>query len=483
MSDENSYRNILKGTSFFGGVQIFQILITLVRGKFVAMFLGPEGMGVSSLFTTSSNSIQRLSSLGLNLAIVKEVAAHADHPGNLSTTLAVARRMISATSVIGCLICVLFAPFLSRITFGDTSMSWQFMLLGVAVGLSVAFNGKLSMLQGLHEVKRISMASLVGGLTGLLVGVPLYYFYGTKGIVPAMIALALAMYIFYSISLHRAVTTPGIRFSWINHQPIVKRLALLGLLLMTNELLVSLVQYAINVYIKFNGDTSTVGLYQAANSITNQYSGMVFAALAMDYFPRLSKAASDNSVMRDVVNRQTEIVSIVIAPALVLLIITSPLLIRILATSEFLPVTPLMRWMGVGILVRALMVPMGYISFAKGNKKLFFWLEGIFFNLLTLLLSCIGFHFFGLLGLGYALIADNAICLAVYYVINRNLYGYRFSRGVRVYMAYAILAVGAAFGSSLISNTVASYSLMGATAIISVTLSFIIIRRKLTTSS
>lgn len=31
--DENSYRSILKGTSFFGGVQVLQILITLVRGK------------------------------------------------------------------------------------------------------------------------------------------------------------------------------------------------------------------------------------------------------------------------------------------------------------------------------------------------------------------------------------------------------------------------------------------------------------------
>ena len=46
--DENSYRSILKGTSVFGGVQVFQILINMVRGKFVALFLGPDGMGVSA---------------------------------------------------------------------------------------------------------------------------------------------------------------------------------------------------------------------------------------------------------------------------------------------------------------------------------------------------------------------------------------------------------------------------------------------------
>ncbi len=68
---DNSYKSIIKGTSIFGGVQILNILISLVRGKFVAMLLGPEGMGISALFTNSANSIQRLASLGLNLAIVK----------------------------------------------------------------------------------------------------------------------------------------------------------------------------------------------------------------------------------------------------------------------------------------------------------------------------------------------------------------------------------------------------------------------------
>ena len=48
---ENSYSTIMKRLSAFGGVQLFNILVTLVRGKFVAMFLGPEGMGISSLFT------------------------------------------------------------------------------------------------------------------------------------------------------------------------------------------------------------------------------------------------------------------------------------------------------------------------------------------------------------------------------------------------------------------------------------------------
>ncbi|MDE6533390.1 MAG: O-antigen translocase [Muribaculaceae bacterium] len=477
--DDNSYKSILKGTSFFGGVHVFQILITLVRGKFVAMFLGPEGMGISSLFTASSNTLQRFASLGLNLAIVKEVAADSDDHDSIQTTIATARRLTTLTALAGALVCILFSSLLSRVTFGDDSMAWQFVLLGIVVGLTIAFNGKLSILQGVYEVKRISLASLVGGITGLAVGVPLYYFFGSKGIVPAMIALALSMYIFYSVNLRKAIRPSGIRFSWKSHKHIVKKLVTLGILLMANDLIASLVQYVLNVFINSLGSTDSVGLYQSANSITNQYAGMVFAAMAMDFFPRLTKAASDNALMRDMVNRQSEIVSIIIAPTTILLILTSPILIRIFLTSDFLPVSPLMRWMGLGIMFRALMVPMGYISFAKGNKKLFFWLEGIFCNALTLALSCVMYARFGLLGLGYAFVADNAICILVYYIINRRLYGYRFSRGALLHMSGAATLVIAAFMSSLIESTVLAYSMMTSVLIVALAWAAWSLRRKL----
>ena len=53
-ADNNSYRHILRYTSVFGGVQGLNILVSLVRNKFVALILGPSGMGLVSLFNTTS---------------------------------------------------------------------------------------------------------------------------------------------------------------------------------------------------------------------------------------------------------------------------------------------------------------------------------------------------------------------------------------------------------------------------------------------
>lgn len=478
-NSQNSYRSILRGTSIFGGVQVLQVLINLVRGKFVALILGPEGMGISSLFSASSNTIQRFASLGVNLAIVREVSQKSDESDTFNSTMAVISRLLMITSLLGACICAFFCVPLSRATFGTPNMAWQFVLLGVAVAFGIAGAGKLSILQGLHEVKRLSMSSLVGGLGGLLMGVPMYYFFGNKGIVPAMAALSLTMYIFYSVSLRKATqhVSGKIKFSWQEHSYIVKRLIQLGLLMMASDLIGSGVNYLINIFIRYYSDYATVGLYQAANSITNQYAGMVFTAMAMDYFPRLSKACGENDLMRTIVNRQAEIVALIIAPAMILLIATAPLIIRILLTSEFQPVLELMRWFGLGVLMKAFSYPMGYISLAKANKKVFFWLEGVTGNLLTLGLSCIMYYIFGLIGLGYAIVVDNGLCIVIYYIVNRRLYGFGFTQASLRQMGVAVVLVGACFTCSYIENTVAAWIAMSLTLVISAIYSFVQIKK------
>lgn len=445
MSEKNTYRSILKGTSIFGGVQVFQILVSLVRGKFVALFLGPDGMGVSSLFSSSANTLQQFSSLGLNLALVKEVATAKESSDRFSAALTVAKRLILLTSLLGAGVCVLFSSLLSQITFGSDAYTWQFILLALSVFFTVAGNGKLSILQGLQQHKRITAATVAGSLTGLIVGVPLYYFFGDRGIVPAMLSISLSLYIAFSIGISRTVGINPHRFVWQSHRVLVKKLLSLGFVLMAGTLIGTGCTYLINLFLRHFGDLASVGLYQAANSMTNQYAGVIFTALSLDYFPRLAAAASDNREMNVIVNRQAEIVALLVAPLTTAFIAFSPLIIRLLLTSQFLEITSLLRWMGLGVVLRAFMYPMGYITFAKDNKRLFFWMEGVLCNFITLSFSCVGFYFFGLIGLGYALVADNLVCFIIYYIINGRLYGYRFSRRVISYYLYAVIASTSVF--------------------------------------
>lgn len=474
----SSYKDILKGTSYFGGVQVLNIIVTLIRGKFVAVILGPEGMGINSLFNSASNTIQRFSSLGANQSSIREISAE-ENPEKRNEIITESLKIFRITALIGLIVCVAFCIPLSRLTFGDTSFWWQFMLLGVSVAFAIISAGKLAVLQALGKVKRISRASVIAGLTGLLIGVPLYYLFGFVAIVPAILCISLSLYIFYSLSLTKSgvrnFNLPKFKFN----RDIVKTILVLGIVLMAGDMISTLFTYIINLFVRYFGSMDDVGLYQAANSVTNQFSGIIFAALAMDYFPRLSKVASDNNLLKETVNRQSEIVAWLMTPAMALLILTTPLLIRILLSESFHQITSLMRWMGLGMLVRAFSFPMAYITFAKGNKKVFFLLEGVTANLMTLTLSCLGYYFFGLMGLGYALVADNLFCFILYYFVNRRLYGYDFSFNSASNFIFGAVLVLIIFFATFLNSEWLSYSIMGLGAALAIAWSLINLKSKI----
>ena len=449
--------------SFFGGAQMFQIMINLVRGKFVALLLGPEGMGISSLLTASSNTIQQLASFGIPTAIVKELSG-ADQEDNSArdAIIASARHATRITALTGAIICMAFSVFISRWTFGDDNFTWQYMLLSIAVLFGILGSGEMSILQGLRQVKRLSWSSVVGASTGLAIGVPLYYIWGNGGIVPAMIAVSLAAYIFYRISISR---TAGIANRRIDHQvrlSIMRKLLALGSVLMAGSLIGTCVTYLSNAFIRYIGGIDDVGYFQAANSITNQYAGVIFAAMSVDYFPRLAAVASDNVKVTEIVNRQTEIIALIMAPLMILLMLTAPVVIRIQLTEEFINILPLVYWLGTGVFLRALAYPPGYIAFAKSNKRLFFLLEGIFGNALYLTANCTCYYIWGLTGLGAAMCATYMISLAVYYAVNRRLYSYTMRRSTFMAILPLFISVTAALASTYITSSPIYYTTLSA---------------------
>lgn len=440
---ENSFRNILKGTSVFGGVQVFNILISAVRLKFVAMILGPAGMGVAGLFNTASLTIQQFASLGLNLSVVKEIGHAKNDKERLSDVLGAIKPLILMSAMIGALICLLTPRLLSYLTFGNADYTGGFLLLSAAVFFAISGAGLMSVLQGLHAVKPLSKASVIGSLVGLTVGVPLYWLYGTDGIVPAMTVLAFSTCLWYFLSLRKTLEVSPSKWSMEIHLPVMKRVLLMGLVLMSNDLFRNLVNFLINIYVRGHGSMDEVGFYQSCTTMTSQYAAIVFTAMAMDYLPRLAATSHDNAKMCEVVNRQMEVVGLLIAPVACAVIFLAPWVIKILQTDKFLVAVPLLRLMAFGIVVRALMYPLGYIVFTKDNKKLFFWMESVGANLLTLLLTCGGFALFGLNGLGYAAITDCTICLCVYIAVNRRLYGYKLSLPAFRIAVFAIAAAAA----------------------------------------
>ena len=77
-SNTDSYLHILKYISLFGGVQVLNVLIGIVRNKFVAMLLGPQGVGLISLFNSTTKLISDSTNFGISMSAVRNISEDYD---------------------------------------------------------------------------------------------------------------------------------------------------------------------------------------------------------------------------------------------------------------------------------------------------------------------------------------------------------------------------------------------------------------------
>ena len=71
---EAGYDRVIKYMGVFGGVQTLSNLITLVKGKLVAHFIGAAGMGIAYAFNRTIDLVSKTTDLGISFSAVKTIS-------------------------------------------------------------------------------------------------------------------------------------------------------------------------------------------------------------------------------------------------------------------------------------------------------------------------------------------------------------------------------------------------------------------------
>ena len=446
--------DIFRGMKIIGVVQAFQMAVALLRGKFVAMILGQTGMGVTSLFTSSAATIQQLASLGVPVATARDVAAGAEAADRLALTVAASRLATFLTGACAAALCVAFASLLSVFTFGSASQSLGFSLLGAFVWLQMAGANEIALMQGLRSLKRLSRSSLIASAAGLCVAVPMYYVWHMAAIVPALVAMAAIAFIVNRYNSARALKENSVvvpqKTAFSEVWPVSRRLIAFGLVLTVTGVMTQAAIYLVNVFIRHAGTYADVGYYSAGTSICNQCVTMVFAAMAMDYFPRLMKCIATSGLWQSAVRRQAELVSLLAAPVAVALMLAAPLVVQVLLTESFMPMVPMLKWMAAAIFLRSLSYPLGYVILAKGNRMLYFCTEGIACNLVFFAAMCLGYSLWGITGFGIASVIVYSADTVMYYLVVRKAYSFTYGITCRRTLPVLSLMVGLSLAAGLL---------------------------------
>lgn len=445
---DNSYSHILKYTSLFGGVQGLNILVGMVRNKFVAMILGPDGMGLVSLFNSTIKLVSDSTNMGLPMSAVKNLSRAYDSGDDLllSHEIKVVRLWSLATAVLGLVVCVLFAPLLNQWTFTWGDHTLHFVLLSPVVALMAITGGEAAILKATRKLRQLAEISAYNVVLALVLSVPIYYFFGQSGIVPSLVLLALAqclLTIGCSMRLY-PFQVPFSRRLFVEGSGMVR----LGVAFVVAGILGSGAEFLVRTYLNNVGDLTSVGLYNAGFVMTITYSGMVFSAMETDYFPRLSGIGSLGAEFNSTVNHQMEVSLLLISPLLVFFMIGLPLLLPLLYSGKFLPVIGMMRFAVMAMYLRAMMLPIEYIPLARGDSHSYLLLETVYD---VALVGCViaGYHYCGLTGTGIGLLVATFLNFAVDVAYARGRYAYRLSGEIRRYavvqMAMGCVALAVAF--------------------------------------
>jgi O-antigen/teichoic acid export membrane protein len=428
MTSKETYKETFKATGLFGGVQVFNILIGFVRSKLMAVLLGASGIGINGLFSTPITMIGLLAEMGIMASGVREIAkakAEGDEE-KLGRTLITIRRWTWATGILGVLITIILAPFLSKWSFDDYDHTWAFLLLSVLPFLIAKSGGSAALLRGLRRLKDTAKASLYGSIVGLLVSAPLYYFYGVKGIVPALIVSGFTgwFWLWYFSKRVNTISVPvSPKESFYQGKEMVK----LGMIITANGFIAQAISWIIILFITQRSGTEAVGLYNAGWMMTNQSVSLVFSAMTIDYFPRLVGLKSNHPKMNEAVNQQAEVALLIIAPIMILYISLLPIIIILLAKDEFMPIISFVRWVIFGMLLRTASWALSHVVLAKGDNRLFFWMETS--SQIAFLVLTVGCYFlFDLEGVGIAFVLSYLMYFTAMYVVVKKKYGISFNK-------------------------------------------------------
>ncbi len=443
----SSYVEILKSTTLIGGSTILNLAIGIVRTKAMAVLLGPAGFGLMGVFTSIADLARNAAGMGINSSGVRQIA-EAVGSGNharIVRTVVVLRRVAIVLGLLGALLLILFSQPISSLTFGTGEHADAVAFLSVAVFLRLVTDGQGALMQGMRRIGDMAKTGVLGALLGTILSIPIVYGLGRDGVVPALVAVAAASWLvslFYIRKIPLPAQLPVLTNFELRKE--VSSLLALGLAFMASGFLMMGAAYAVRLVLIRQEGLDAAGLYQAAWTIGSMYVGFVLQAMGADFYPRLVAVSKDNLQCTRLVNEQAQ-VSLLLAGCGVLATLTfAPWIVTLLYSNDFEAGTDVLRWVTLGMAMRVITWPVGYILVAKGERTLFVAAD-LAWAIVNVGLTCLCVHVFGLAGAGVAFLGSYVVHALVVYSISRRLAGFRWSTSNLRTGALFVMAIAAVF--------------------------------------
>lgn len=445
----SNHKSIFKTSIITGGSQLIVMIFNLIRAKVLAIFLGPEGTGMIGLLTSTTDLINSISSLGIHSSAIREIALanKEDDKDKLRKVLFVFRWLIRVTGAIGATFLFLFSDFFSVKAFGNVNYSQHFKWLSLIILISSFTAGQHGLLQGLRKIKELAFAKILGAFSGTILSISLIYIFGKDGILPFIIfgsfTTLLTSWYFTRKQGLKSLVVPFEEFTQQS-----ARLLKLGFAFLISSLTISISAYVSRIYIADLFSIEIIGVYTACWTLSSIYINFILSAMSADFYPRLTEVIDDQPAASTLINHQTEIGILMALCGIIAVITFSDLILEVFYSDHFIVGSSLLKWMTIGMTIKIIIWPVGYILVAKAKMKTFVLLE-ISWGVLYITTLYFFTRFWGLIGVGISFFTTYLINSILVYWFSKRSLSFHWKSNTLKLILISFLFISIAFCSSI----------------------------------
>lgn len=440
-SSASSKRETLKSTSLLGGGSAINMLIKMVRTKVLAVLLGPTGIALEAIYGSVLQIVGTVFDLGLGSAGTRQVAASvaSGDSRRVSTTVYTLRRVCLLVGVMSAVTIFLAREWISVAAFGDTTHAPQIAWLSIIPIVGSVGAGWGALLTGMRRIADMVRMGIIGSVLATAVSIAIVFIWGQAGITAFMITNTLITVLVTWFFVRRIKIEP-VRVKVAEVLAEARDLISLGVAFMSTTLLATGATFLVRAIITREHGLEGAGQFQAATSLSMVYIGFVVGALVLDFYPRLTGLASDDVAANRLVNEQSDVTITLALPGLLATVALAPWVLHVFYADSFRAAADILVWQVLGMLVRLMAWPLGFVLMAKALKKAFV-LTDVAAWVFYVVLAWACMKTFGLAGAGIAFLVMYVLYVAMMRIVIGRLTGFRWDRE---YVLYASAGLAAA---------------------------------------
>ena len=382
-------KELFKVSSLNGISVLIKIAVGFVTSKVIAVFVGPSGMALVGNLRNFITSIENFGMLGFQNGIIKYVSEYENDEIRLKKLLSTIVIYILVAILVLSAFLFFFSTYLNNEIFG-ANFHYKSIFIAFAMGLPwyMASLFLVSVLNGFGAFIKVIRITIYGNLLGLILSLLLIYYYHTFGallsviLAPSLLFFVTIFHVNSTVAFSKLISLRTFDFS------IIKKLSEYSLMTLISSVFGPLVYLSIRNNVIENLSIEKAGYWEAISRISSYYMLFLVTILTVYFLPKLSKAVN-NQKTKKIFRSYFKGIIPLFTFGLIILYCVKDLLIPIILSKAFQPVSTLFFWQLVGDFFKALSLILGYQFFAKKLTKAF-----IFFELLSLLVQWLTSNYF-----------------------------------------------------------------------------------------